>query len=143
MIPNVHQSIEEIINNSTAQEKIIWQQVRLLTGENCAVRQLYYCGTIAASEFAAYTAGRGYLALNISFARSSSAAVAAGAISIYDLNNIICNYVRNDGFGWNATSAAFNYNSNYFEISNIIHSRITTAGTYDYIKFIGYRLIFG
>lgn len=140
MIPNIHQSIDEIILSSSPEQKILWQQVRLLTGENAAVRQLYYCGPLIGSEFATYDANKLYLAYQIEASRITLLwSVAIAAMQFFDENNVSRYMEINNSTLWNSTTAAPNNVSNSAIHRNIYFGRIDLY-QYTHIKFIGYRL---
>lgn len=140
MIPNIHQSIEEIIKNASAAEKIIWQQIRLLTGETAAIQQLYYAGPI--TRFTNYVARTIYLALEIDFSYNvASAVVTPDRIIIYDeLNNAI-NYLHCANPVYNGTSAALNYSAYNAIHSNLMFSRVAVIN-FTNVKFIGYKIVY-
>jgi len=140
MIPNIHQSIEEIIKSATPVEKLLWQQARLLTGENAAIRQLYYEGTIVGSEFLTYSANKLYICQELEASTNFVAAtVNSGSITVYDPVNNACMMLQANYPVWNTTAAALYYNVNSLVANNFIFSRLVQL-TYLFIKFIGYRL---
>jgi len=140
MIPNIHQSINQIIESAAPEQRVIWQQVQLIVGERAAVRQLYYAGAIAGSEFLTYSANKLYLAIemNTSFT-SGGVQAAAGQIVIYDENNTATNRYSRQAPIWDATAAAAKYSLLPIYFTNLYFGRITVT-TYTDIKFIGYRL---
>lgn len=140
MIPNIHQSIDEIIKVSSPEQKILWQHVRLLTGENAAVRQLFYYGPLAGSEFATYDANKLYLACVLGASRLALTwATAIAALQIFDENNIARFMLSNNSSLWNSTTAAPNNVANSIEANNIYFGRLDVF-VYTHIRFIGYRL---
>lgn len=140
MIPNTHQSIDEIIRAASPAEKVLWQQVLLICGERAAVRQLYYCGAIVGSEFLTYSANKLYLCLNVEYSYSVGTSVAnGGLITYYDELNAIEFYGHKNNPIWDATAAGQKHTSINFETHNIYFGRIG-ASIFSHIKFIGYRL---
>ena len=141
MIPNIHQSIDEIIKSASPAEKVLWQQVRLISGENAAVQQLFYCGTIAAaSDFLAYSADKLFLALQLSF--SGGTGQVSGSVHYAALNNradVAWMYMANNNIGYDSTGAVMQYSSCYLSEKNVLFSRISAYG-YNYMKFIGYKI---
>lgn len=143
MIPNIHQSIEEIIKSAPPQQKILWQQIRLLTGENAAIRQLSYIGPTLA-DFTSYSANKLFLAIELDFSSSvaSNPSAAAGLVAIYDQTNTISGYFANNAPYWDATAAAPRYMPNNISLKNYLFSRILFAAPYNTLKFIGYKIAF-
>lgn len=141
MIPNIHQSIDEIIRAASPAEKIIWQQIRLITGENAGIRQFYYCGAIAGNEIITYSANRLFFIHELDLGGDFNLRTSVPRVRVYNELNAI-NFIINDNSSiWNATSAAANYVSNTVKLKNILLSRIDTS-IYDYIKIIGYRIAY-
>lgn len=140
MIPNIHQSVDEIIKESSPAQKILWQQIRLITGENAAIRQTYFNGSLVGSEF--NTAGnprRIYLAYNMYLNHNIGAPSATlMQFSIDGMN------FKNIALGWDATAAAFQYMPLTISIQNIMFSLITTAwgAPISQILFTGYRITY-
>lgn len=142
MIPNVHQSIDEIIKSSSAEEKIIWQQLRLLTGENAAIRQYYFCGVITGHEILTYDINRLWFAHSICLSTYQQVlSPTAYNSEFYDQTNNICFYFKNVAAMWDSTAAEEQRLGNNGVIKNIYFSRIALTN-YTYFKFIGYRIAY-
>lgn len=142
MIPNIHQSIDEIIKASSSEEKIIWQHVRLITGENAAIQQLYYAGLVAGSVYATYVARTIYFAYSITVGRSNNQQVPGIRFSVYNELNGLVLQLSNHSNIWNATAAAVHSYANSFDLRNIIFGKIENSGGYDYVKIIGYKIVY-
>lgn len=141
MIPNIHQSINEIIESASPEQRVLWQQIRLLVGQNSAVRQLFFQGAIAGSEFLTYSSNKLYLALDlhVSYITGHSATVNGGKLDIYNEQNNMFLYESNVIPAWNSTTAAMNYISSPFNVKNIYFSRINPT-QYTHMRFVGYKL---
>lgn len=141
MIPNIHQSIEELLASASADFKIIWQQVRLLTGENAAVRQFSYIGPIVGSEFLTYSANKFYLAskLKFTYARGDSATTSGGNAQLHDHNNNLCFALSNSAMVWDSTGALIRYTAITVESENIPFSRVGDRYLFDYMQFTGFK----
>jgi hypothetical protein len=142
MIPNIIQSIEDVIKNAAPAEKILWQQIRLLCGENAAIRQVYYQGAIAGSEFLTYQSGKLYLAHELHFNSNNALSAFAASMALYDENNAVNFAPSNMSIIWNTTAAAPNYVGNDLIVKSCYFSRVL-AYSYSYMKFSGYKIIFG
>lgn len=141
MIPNVFQSIDKVIEAADPRQKILWSEIRLLTGQAAAVRTLLYVGASAGSEFLTYSANKLYLALSISMAGYQSAAATFNYMQFYDPANAFFYNTANQALVWNTTAAAVWYVANENMVDNIYFSRIVVSG-YANIKFIGYRIAY-
>jgi len=140
MIPNIHQSIEEIIKNSSAGEKILWQQIRLLTGENAAVQQMYYYGLIPAGhELLVYSANKLYIGLELCAYCRLTPGTNFPFFEIYNEANVLSINAINLSTYFDAVAAVQEYAVNPVELKNIYFSRIAIS-VYQYVKFIGYKL---
>jgi len=139
MIPNIVQSIEDIIKNSTPEEKILWQQVRLILGENCSVRQINYQGPINGTDFITYSATKLFLATRVNFSYSSGTGPAFPQIAFYDQLNALSGAYSYTTTYWDATAAAARYTPSAQDLKNIWFSRIAST-VYDYMMFTGYKL---
>lgn len=141
MIPNIHQSIEDLLKDASADFKILWQQARLLTGENAAVRQFSYIGPLVGSELLTYSANKYYLAtkLKLSYSRGDSATTSGGNAQIHDHNNILCFALSNCATVWDITGALIRYTAITIETENIAFGRIGDRYLYDYVQFTGFR----
>lgn len=139
MIPNIHQSIDEIIKDSSAQEKILWQQVRLLAGENAFIRQLYYCGNIAGSDFLIADPHAWFLGLSVQFSTLLPNSANFGFVRYHDQpGNVIFVGIKNLTY-FDPVAAIENYSVITVYDNNILFNHITNQG-YDLIKFIGYKI---
>ena len=138
MIPNIHQSIDEIIRAASPAEKVMWQQIILLCGERAAVKQHFFQGTVAGSEFVNYSANKLYFALSLTLGNASGAAAGYIVATLHNESNAACMYINNNSIYWDATAAAPKYYHNTINVDNAYFSRIATA--YSTLKFIGYRI---
>lgn len=141
MIPNIAQSIDDIIKGATPEQKILWQHVRLLTGENASIRQLFYHGSTAGAgaEFITYSANKLYLCTK--FIATGSAAVGLNLFSaqIHNEANTIIYALNNSIPYWDATAAAVRYANNSFEYKNFVFSRLTLNSITGFL-FNGFRI---
>jgi len=143
MIPELHQNIESVLKSASPAEKLLWQQVRLICGENCAIRQLVYIGSIAGSEFVTFLSNKMYVAYSIELGTNSGPTLSplspyfnapvTDALSFFYATNTTAVYNS-------ATGQYFYYGLNY-KTENIYFGRITNSG-YNVMKFLGYRIIF-
>ena len=143
MIPNIHQSIDEIIKAANPIQKIIWQQLRLLVGENAGVKQHFFAGPIVGSEFETYSANKLYFCLDFyGHNGSSGASNTIASLIFYNELNAILYTAKNTSVSYNSTTASQQYTVNQVHIQNFYFSRLTnaTALTYGYIIFTGYRI---
>jgi hypothetical protein len=141
------QSIEQIMRHADAPQRILWNEVIQIVGEHAAVRMLYFHGTIVAGtpgiEFGTYSANKIYVALRLWLGNSGDAIPgAAYQYNLMNLSNVAAivlksNSIADDGAGglW--------YMQQFQEIKDVYFSRITsTPPTNNFIRFIGYRIIF-
>lgn len=141
MIPNIHQSITQILEAADPIQKIIWQQIRLITGENAAVRQLYYAGAVTGSEFTVYQATKLYLALDLNINYTGNLSNFDGSIIFYNEVNAQYNGGQNRSIAWDVTAAIMKYANNDVNSKNVLFSRCL-ASQYNYMRFIGFRIIY-
>jgi len=139
MIPNIHQSINEIIESASPEQRVLWQQIRLMTGEQSAVRQYSYQGLIAGSELIVYSANKIYLALELC-ASSTVGFGSIGSLLLSGAGDANMFYLRNNNSVWNTTAAGIQVIPNDIVAKNLWFNRIKTATNYEYVKFIGYKL---
>lgn len=140
MIPYIFQSIDEIIKAATPEQKVIWQQIRLIVGENSAVQQMAYQGLLAGSEFLTYSANKLYLALQVAYG-GTILGVNQFYIQYFDQTNTASFIDQPAGQEfYDGTAAATRFIAATGKMENIYFSRVSTNGTYQYIKFIGYKL---
>lgn len=140
MIPNIHQSIEDIIKQSTPGQRLFWEQIRLITGETASVRRTYYQGLIAGHEMLTYSATTLYLAYNISFG-SLTLGLGLPYVNLFDENNVESYNAVNTGLVWNTTGAAINYMPNDLKLENCYFSRIVAA-VYARMIFNGFKITY-
>ena len=139
MIPNIHQSIDEIIKAANPTQKLLWQQVRLIVGENSAVQQFSYMGAIAGSEFLTYSANKLYLALEL-WMGHGNISVNQFVHTLYDQTNTV-SYIDSACMPYyDGTAAAVRYMPISSKLDNVWFSRVATTGLYSYMKFLGYKL---
>jgi len=142
MIPNIAQSIDDIIKNATPTEKILWQQIRLLTGENASIRQFYFSGYLAAAtDLTTYAANKLFLALEINCGFTGNPVPGNYFAAFFDAANNVNLSFENSSLMWNATTAAFNKTGNPLILHNILFSRVN-VGNYLCIKMIGFKITY-
>jgi len=141
MIPNFAQSVEEIIRCSTPEQKILWQNARLIAGEQAAVRQLYYCGATANADLNTYVAGKFFVCYSLIFSHSGGnlASVTGMKTIIFDHLNAQCLQAISAVPVWNTTTAAHNYTNPSTELKNFIFGRFE-VGDFNFCRFIGYKI---
>lgn len=137
-----HQSISEILETSSPEQKIVWEQIMLLTGENCAVRKLSYTGALAGSEFATYQNTKLYLAYNIEVSGIGTLLINAAICYFANELNAWFFGAQNNAVIYNTTAAAITYFPNNVSIKNLYFSRMFFAAGYTYLNFQGYRIIY-
>lgn len=145
MIPNIHQSINEIINEASPTQKVLWQQIRLLTGENATVRQLVYGGNLVGSELQTGGAPRRiYIANQIILSHALAGVAATDMVfRINDgLGGII--YAREISLAWNTTAAALQWFGLTTILRDISIFQITVdfGGAISQVHFNGYRITY-
>lgn len=137
---NFHQTPEEIINNATAEQRILWNSIFLSFGEKIGMSQLNYKGAVAATEFLNYSINKLYFCIRLRVGYDTATAGAqAGLLRLYNNANTIDLIMQNNNPVWDATAAAIKYNIVSFDITNCLFSKIVLIG-YQSIQFIGYRL---
>lgn len=140
MIPNIHQSIDEIIKNASAVEKILWQQVRLLTGENASIRQLAFFGTnVTAIDFSTFETGKLFLCLEMECSYSAGVDNAFTDLVLYSPTNVVSFRYNNWRPVWDTTAALVKAAQSHIKVTNQIFGRIDLNGN-SYFKFIGYKI---
>jgi len=137
MIPQIHQSIDDLLRTANPDTKLAWQQIRLIIGENASVQQLVFTGLVAGSEFLTYDVNKYYFALQLDF-NSSTTGVSQGYVSLYNRANAVTSYNGNNSAVWNTTAAAINFLVNDMCLKNVGFSRILASG-YAGINFIGFK----
>jgi hypothetical protein len=140
MIPNIAQSIDDIIKNATPEQKVIWQQVRLLVGENAAIQQYFYIGPTAGSELTVYAANKLYLA-NVIEGSGGVVTTSVPLIQLLDRANVVHFVLSNFGIMYDSTAAVNRYGGNVISQNNVWFSRINVIQVAN-IKFNGYKIIY-
>ena len=140
MIPEYQQSIEDVLKAASPEQLILWQQLRLITGQNAAIRQLYYQGPIAGSEFLTYLNTKLYVCLKL-FSTYDVFYTGGGNITLYDQSNAANCKITNQAPFWNITAATTGAAFNAIDIKDFYFSRITNS-LYSHMIFIGYRIIY-
>jgi hypothetical protein len=135
----IQQNIQQLIDASSPEQKILWEQIRLLTGENAAVRKLVFAGNIAASEFETYSANKLYLCYSLIIGAVISLSGAAGYITFYKEGNAVSFYYGDNSLMYDAGAAAGRYGHNSFQINNFYFTRIVRQ-QYTQIVFNGFRI---
>jgi len=141
MIPNIHQSIDEIIRSASPAQRVLWQHARLITGENAAVQQYVYIGTIAAAaDLLTFVQGKLFLALELTFTGTTGqASGSVGYANLADANNAVCFYMANNSMSFDTVGAAQQYSMKKSTEYNIVFGRIVNYN-FTYVKFIGYKI---
>lgn len=143
MIPNIHQSVDEIIKQSSPAQKILWQQIRLITGENAAVQQMYFLGALAGTPFLTYVARTLYIAYELAIGGNVYSS-SSTYTRLYNENNILV-FTMPEGQNtyWNTTTTAPVRDNLTIksEINNVYFSRLVVSAHTD-LKFIGYKIVY-
>ncbi len=139
---NFHQSPEEIIKNATAEQRVIWNALFLLCGDKMSIAQLYFCGLSAGTEFLTYRARRIYFALELEYGRDNNASTLGDRIELYNENNVLNMAVYPCSVYWNTVATAAVTYGTHAKLQNIYFSRTVPASNYDYLKFLGFRIIY-
>lgn len=139
---NFNQS--EIFKSATPAQKILWNDTFLKYGDNLAIQQFVYSGSIGASEFVTFNSRRLFLAYQLDFSYNTGAATAnIGYIKLIGqlggANNLLL--PSNSIPVWNTTAAAVHYVLNTINILNISFFQIVTQ-FYTSMNFIGFRITF-
>lgn len=139
MIPNVHQSLDEIINVSSPEQKILWQHVKLICGENAAVQQYVYSGSLTGHPMTIFNARVLWLAYELTSFSTWANGTTVGGLSIYDENNVASGFIGSGTGYWDATAAAFRSYTLPIEFHNVYFSRCVNI-LIKQAKFIGFKL---
>lgn len=141
MITNTHQSIEEIVNSATSEQRILWDHARLICGENSAVRPVYYQGLLANSEISVYSANKAYLCYDLYVSNGNMLpAVSGGYFYTYNMVDAVEMIYQINLPYWDATAAAVKYTTASMNFKNMFFSRIGAMNNWNYLRFIGFRL---
>jgi hypothetical protein len=134
---NYHQTPEEIINNASPEQRILWNYLFLKFGQNISLSQFVFVGAVIGSPLQTYNARIIYFALSLEFS-GSVADNAAGLSTFYDENNAGLFQLKNNSPYWNTTGADVVIHKNNAIAKNIYFSRVLS--NYGEMSFLGYRL---
>lgn len=143
MLPDIHQSIEEILKAASPEQLILWSQSRLLCGENAAIRPISYTGNLTGSEFTGAGVPRrlyiGYL-IELSYTSSGGATDAPTTI-VTPTGNFI---LRNQSATYNSGTAQYFYAYNSISVKNYLFTQLVEVfgGIITKLNFIGYRITY-
>lgn len=144
MIPNINQSIDEIIKNASPAAKVIWQQIRLATGENASVRQYYVGMALPGSEFTvAGNPRRVYLANYLILNHNN--AVPSNTDFFFTVTGLFgATHLKNVSLGWDTTAAVMKWLPNTIILKDIEFTAITSGvgGVTPTILFNGYKITY-
>lgn len=136
-------SLEEIISTATPAQRIIWNNILLMTGERAAIQQYFYSGVIGATELITYVARTIYFNYEMLLANDTSDAEAAPQyVNVYDENNVVKMMLSNVSPVWNTTGAAKNFTFNTMKVENIYFSRLAVAAGIEFIQFAGFKIVY-
>jgi hypothetical protein len=142
MIPTIHQTIEQIIRSSTPEQRILWNEARLIVGENAAIQPYYYMGILAGHRITALNARIAYLAYDITFTKNTfDATVAASGVHLQNAAGGDILMPSQPYPVWDVTGAAIKYTSNSIILNNLLFWA-AIGNSIDYFKFIGYILTY-
>lgn len=131
-------NIPELIAVSSPAQKILWSEIRLLTGERAAIQQLYYLGATAGSRFLTVNARVLYFAYELEFTKNTFAATTTAAgVNIFNAAGATILMPSQPFPVWDATAAALKYTSNALKHENLVFWGIL-PNSIDYMKFIGF-----
>lgn len=136
---NVNLSIEDLYKLAPPAEKILWQQALLILGEKTPIRQIYYHGAIAGSEFTVDSATKLYLSLSTIISYSGGSVNSTSDVILYQTGGVILSTPKNVAAFWDTTAVLEKMQLNSFEVNNILFCYLTQRN-YSHIKFIGYKL---
>jgi bifunctional ADP-heptose synthase (sugar kinase/adenylyltransferase) len=142
MIPTIHQTIEQIIRSSTPEQRILWNEARLIVGENAAIQPYYFLGSTAGHRMLTTNAEVLYFAYELEFSKNTFAATtsAAGVNLFNPVGGTI--FMPSQPFPvWDVTGAAIKYTSNTIQLKNLLLWGFLPVSI-DYFKFIGYILTY-
>lgn len=134
-----HQSVDEIIKSSNPNQRILWNDIFLLFGENIAVKQLNYMGPFAGSEFATYSASKYYFCYNFKAVSTAGTTNVLGNVALFNQVNAIYYYFINGNAIWQAVAAAVFYCDNDMINNDFLFSRLTMQN-FNFLHFIGFRI---
>lgn len=136
-----HQTPEQIFQDASPEQKLLWNYVFLRWGERVAVSQLVIRGS--AGELTVYDANKLYFAYQIQFSPSGVPTpwtAPSQYIACFDENNAAIETFVGTSLYWDVTAAQARSQANTINIKNFLFGRIVpSAGSYG-ITFIGYRL---
>lgn len=135
-----NQNIDDIIKAATTEQKILWQQVLLICGGNCAIRPLHYTGPTGA-EFDTYINTKLYLVYSLEYSHSNPSGAAAGIVYYYNQANVVHGYGFNNYPFFNSGTLTANATSNNIKTKNTWFSRQQCFG-YNFMIFTGFRIIY-
>ncbi len=141
MIPNIHQSIDEIIKAASPAQRIIWQHARLITGENAAVRQMVYIGGVTGSTLHNNVAGVLYIAAEMDFGSIPGGGTSDAFVQFYDEAAVNSLRIGNNSISYDSVGAVDNFSQNYVRLKNL-YFRYLAATAYTHMKFIGYKITY-
>lgn len=136
-----HQSIKEILETSSPEQKILWESIMLICGENAAVRKLHYTGSVA-SEFSSYFTTKLYLCYSLTYSSSNVVSNAGGQIYFADQANAWFHWAHNNSAFFNNSTLATWYVVNNVTLQNFWFSRHFIGAVYTHMSFTGYRIIY-
>lgn len=139
MIPNIYQSVDEIIKSCDPEIRILWQQIRLITRENASIRQFHYQGACAGSEYLTNVTGRLYLIINASFGHPSYGNPINPLITVYNESDAISFYIYNCAPVWDTTGAAIKNFDNYVTLRNFYFGRLSVVN-YSHMILTGFKI---
>ena len=134
-----YQSIEQIVKNSSAEQKIVWNEIFLRFGERCAVLPLSYIGIGTSAPYVMWRPRQIYFAYKWEQSVNSVSASQI-TITLYDENNNTIYTASNSSAYWNTTTAAVNFNPNVILLENLWFGRLAQSANYH--RFIGYKIVF-
>ena len=140
-MPNIfHQSIEDILNAATPEQRLMWNYIFLRWGDRVPISQFFYQGTLVGSQLSVYSANKLYIAYELIIAGQNTPQIAQAYTQLYDETNAVFFIASINSLMWDVTAAAARYFSCTDKVSNCIFSRLGQGGIPSYIKFTGYRI---
>jgi hypothetical protein len=124
----------DLWRNATPEQINLWNIAKTKIAYT-TITPLFFEGSLAATEFLTYNAGKIYIALELVFGTIGSSA-AYGTVEVRDEADAINFYLGNSLCYWDG---ALKYSVHQAEIKNIWFSRITPT-VYSRMKFNGYRI---
>lgn len=136
-----HQTIEDILRAATPEQKILWNDIFLRFGQNCAISQLRLHGTnIIGSELSTFVARKIFVAYQLDVDGMGITTVNA-YLNITDENNVAVRSINSAFPVWDTTAAVIKYSPVHKQLNNFFFGRVSATTGHSF-NFIGYRVTY-